>query len=177
MTEQGPHRKLNVFFDVDNTLILWNGRLRNHAREVFEELKQAGHTIYIWSGVGIRRWDIKRHALDEFVTDYFIKPLERHHERLEALGVPMVPDFVIDDHKTVVDAFGGYHVSDNAGPDDHELLDVLAKINEFATLGDVEEPDEQAPAAAMLERARIAALLRAFTAQTHRGPAPGRGAG
>ena len=121
--EQRPHRKLNVFFDVDNTLILWNGRLRNHTRDVFTELKNAGHTIYIWSGVGIRRWDMRRHELDEFVTDYFIKPLERHHEKLEALGVPMVPDFVIDDHKAVVDAFGGYHVSDNAAADDHELLE------------------------------------------------------
>ena len=143
MTEdQRPHRKLNVFFDVDNTLILWNGRLRNHTRDVFAELKNAGHTIYIWSGVGIRRWDMKRHELDEFVTDYFIKPLEHHHEKLEALGVPMVPDFVIDDHKTVVDAFGGYHISDEPGPDDRELLEVLARINEMATLGDVEEPGE-----------------------------------
>ncbi len=61
-------KPLNVFFDVDNTLIMWNGRLRNHAHDVFAALKDAGHTIYIWSGVGIRRWDMKRHNLDEFVT-------------------------------------------------------------------------------------------------------------
>jgi hypothetical protein len=136
------HRPLNVFFDVDNTLIMWNGKLRNHAHDVFRTLKEAGHTIYVWSGVGIRRWDMKRHNLDEFVTDYFIKPLERHHEKLEALGVPLVPDFVIDDHKTVVDAFGGYHIPDEAGPNDEELLKVLARINEMATLGDVEQPGE-----------------------------------
>ena len=29
-------RQLNVFFDVDNTIVLWNGKLRNHTREVFE---------------------------------------------------------------------------------------------------------------------------------------------
>jgi hypothetical protein len=140
-------KPLNVFFDVDNTLIMWNGRLRNHAHDVFAALKDAGHTIYIWSGVGIRRWDMKRHNLDEFVTDYFVKPLEKHHEKLDALGVPMIPDFVIDDHKTVVDAFGGYHIPDMASPDDDHLIRVLEMINEMATLGDVEEPGENIPVA------------------------------
>lgn len=142
----GGGRPLNVFFDVDNTLIMWNGKLRNHTEHVFQQLKDAGHTIYVWSGVGIRRWDMKRHNLDQYVTDYFIKPLERHHEKLDALGVPMIPDYVIDDHKTVVDAFGGYHIPDMAKPDDEELLKVLADIMERAampTLGDTEEPGEQ----------------------------------
>ena len=136
-------KPLNIFFDVDNTLIMWNGRLRNHTHDVFAALKDAGHTIYIWSGVGIRRWDMKRHNLDEFVTDYFVKPLEKHHEKLESLGVPMIPDFVIDDHKGVVDAFGGYHIPDMAQPDDDHLIRVLEMINEMATLGDVEEPGER----------------------------------
>lgn len=142
----GGGRSLNVFFDVDNTLIMWNGKLRNHTEHVFQQLKDAGHTIYVWSGVGIRRWDMKRHNLDQYVTDYFIKPLEKHHEKLDALGVPMIPDYVIDDHKTVVDAFGGYHIPDMAKPDDEELLKVLADIMERAampTLGDTEEPGER----------------------------------
>jgi FMN phosphatase YigB (HAD superfamily) len=135
---------MNIFFDVDNTLIMWNGKLRNHTREVFESLREAGHTIYVWSGVGIRRWDMKRHDLDEYVEDYFIKPLEDHHERLKTFGVPVVPDFVIDDHKTVVDAFGGYHIPDMAKDDDRELLTVLERINEIANtnLGDTEIPGE-----------------------------------
>ena len=87
--KNGNGRSLNVFFDVDNTLIMWNGKLRNHTEHVFQQLKDAGHTIYVWSGVGIRRWDMKRHNLDQYVTDYFIKPLERHHEKLDALaGTP-----------------------------------------------------------------------------------------
>ena len=135
--EQRTPRQLNVFFDVDNTLIMWNGTLRAHTREVFTALKEAGHEIYIWSGVGIREWDMKRHDLHEFVTDYFIKPLEQHHEKLESLGVPMVPDFVIDDHKAVVDAFGGYHIPDEAGPNDKELLTVLDRINAFALSVDI----------------------------------------
>lgn len=132
-------RKLNVFFDVDNTLIMWNGKLRNHVREVFEQLRESGHTIYVWSGVGIRRREMERHDLDHFVEDYFLKPLDRHHERLEGLGVPMTPDFVIDDHKGVVDAFTGFLVTEMPGPDDRELLDALIAIEEMA-LGDTEEP-------------------------------------
>ena len=96
---ESEKRALNVFFDVDNTLIMWNGSLRPHTRDVFTALREDGHTIYIWSGIGIRQWDMKRHELDSFVEDYFIKPLEDHHAKLESLGVPMTPDFVIDDHK------------------------------------------------------------------------------
>ena len=125
-------KKLNVFFDVDNTLIMWNGKLRNHTREVFEALREEGHTIYIWSGVGIRRWDMRRHELDEMVEDYFIKPLDNHHEKLPALGVTIMPDYVIDDHRSVVDAFAGYHIPDEAGPDDEELLKVLEEIRILA---------------------------------------------
>jgi hypothetical protein len=131
-TSETSYKPLNVFFDVDNTLIMWNGKLRNHTRDVFEALIQEGHTIYIWSGVGIRRWDMRRHELDELVEDYFIKPLEDHHAKLEPLGVNVMPDFVIDDHKSVVDAFFGYHIPDEAGPDDEELLKVLAAIRELA---------------------------------------------
>ena len=133
--ESRAPRPLNIFFDVDNTLIMWNGKLRNHTRDVFTALKEAGHEIYIWSGVGIRQWDMRRHELDSFVTNYYVKPLEKHHEKLESLGVPFVPDFVIDDHKTVVDAFGGYHISDEMIEGDRELLEVLAAINAMALSG------------------------------------------
>ena len=143
VTSERKPRQLNVFFDVDNTLIMWNGTLRAHVRDVFEALKEAGHEIYIWSGVGIREWDMKRHNLHEFVTNYYVKPLEEHHAKLEGLGVPMIPDFVIDDHKAVVDAFGGYHIPDEAGPDDTELLVVLERIKAFALLD--HDPDKVIP--------------------------------
>lgn len=142
----GQGRSLNVFFDVDNTLIMWNGSLRNHAEHVFKSLKEAGHTIYVWSGVGIRRMDMRRHNLDPYVTDYFLKPLEDHHRKLKIFGVPLTPDYVIDDHKTVVDAFGGYHIPDIARPDDEELLRVLEGITAFAAMpmvGGTDETGEQ----------------------------------
>ncbi len=133
--QQIAWRPLNIFFDVDNTLIMWNGSLRNHVRHTLETLKASGHSIYIWSGVGIRRWDMRRHQLDEFVTDYFVKPLEDHHARLVSLGVTLTPDYVIDDHKSVVDAFGGYHIPDMADADDDHLLRVIEDLEAFARGG------------------------------------------
>ena len=132
-------RSLNVFFDVDHTLIMWDGRLRNHAREVFEAIREQGHTIYVWSGVGIRRYDMRRHGLDEFVAGYFVKPLERYKERLPDYKVTVMPDFVIDDYPGPIADFGGYHIYDVAKPDDRELLEVLRLI-ELAAL----EPDTDA---------------------------------
>lgn len=127
-------RKLNVFFDVDNTIVLWNGRLRNHTREVFEHLHESGHKIYIWSGVGIRRWDMNHHDLAEFVEDYFVKPLDRYRERAyNEFNVHVPIHYVIDDHKGVVEAFDeGYHCSDSPKDDDREMLDILARIEELA---------------------------------------------
>jgi hypothetical protein len=127
-------RKLNVFFDVDYTLIMWDGKLRNHVEDVFKRLTESGHAIYIWSGVGIRRWDMRRHNLDGYVTDYFVKPLWGYKDRLGEYNVPFVPDFVIDDHKGVVDDFGGYHIPDTADKDDRHLLNVLDAIEAFAAL-------------------------------------------
>ncbi len=126
-------RRLNLFFDVDNTLILWNGKLRNHVREVFDAIREDGHHIYIWSGVGIRRWDMNRHQLHEYVRDYFVKPLDNYYERAYRdfkVNVPI--HFAVDDHRGVVDAFGGYFINDSPKLDDREMLDVLAAIREFA---------------------------------------------
>ena len=125
-------RQLNVFFDVDDTLILRPNRLRNHARTVLERLVAARHRVYVWSGNGIRRYELEQHGLDHLVSDYFVKPLERHREQLAALGVDVEPDFVVDDHPGVVEAFGGYQVSLYVPDDDRDLLNALAAIEEAA---------------------------------------------
>lgn len=130
MPEQRP---LNVFFDVDYTLIMADGRLRNHTEDVFIRLKDAGHSIYVWSGVGIRRFDMRLHGLDGYVDDYFVKPLYRYRERLEEMAVTIVPDYVIDDHEQVIHAFdAGYHIPDVARTGDRELLNVLEEIEALA---------------------------------------------
>ena len=128
-------RGLNVFFDVDDTLILRPNRLRNHAPEVFARLFEAGHRIYVWSGNGIRRYEMEQHNLDGFVSDYFVKPIEHYREQLARFRVTVEPDFVVDDHAGVVEAFGGYRVSLYTPDDDRELLRALAAIEAHARRG------------------------------------------
>ena len=89
---------MNIFFDVDYTLITWDVKLRPGVREVFAKLREEGHTIYLWSGVGPRWEVVRRFELHEHVTDCFWKPLYDHHARLGELGITVMPDFVIDDH-------------------------------------------------------------------------------
>ncbi|MFQ5873315.1 MAG: HAD hydrolase family protein [Dehalococcoidia bacterium] len=124
---------MNVFFDVDDTLIAWNGTLRPHVREVFQRLIEDGHKIYVWSGVGVR-WDIvDRHGLRPFVTDCFLKPIYDYRDGLKRLGVPVEPDFCIDDHPELVRALGGEAVRPYFWVDerDREMLRVYEAITEF----------------------------------------------
>ena len=108
---------MKIFFDCDETIITWDVRLRPGVKEVIGSLRDSGHEIYLWSGNG-PRWEIvRRFDLHDFFLDCYWKPLYRHHERLEELGIPFTPDFVIDDHQEVVDAFGGVRIE----PPAHEL--------------------------------------------------------
>ena len=127
-------RKLNVFFDVDDTLIVGNG-LRNHAREVFERLAEAGHSIYVWSGVGIRKRQMVYHGLDQFVKGYYVKPLWDYKNRLAVLDIPVMPDFVVDDHYELVKGFDGfgYTIPYPCGDDDRSLMEALAAIEALAS--------------------------------------------
>ena len=96
-----------VFFDVDYTLIAaTDDSLRPGTREIFQKLLNDGHKVYIWSGLGPRWEVVKLHKLEKFASGVFGKPTFRYMERLEELGVPIVPDFVIDDYPEIVSAFG-----------------------------------------------------------------------
>ncbi len=121
-----------MFFDVDYTLVMGDGSLRPHAREAFEQIVGMGHCIYVWSGVGIRRWDMRRHGLHDLVTDYFVKPLSDHRRRLAEFEVDVVPDFVVDDHVSVVAAFGGYHIPDTTSDDDQSLARVVEAVRLYS---------------------------------------------
>ena len=133
---------MNVFFDVDYTLIGGLYTLRPWTKEVFNLLIKDGHKIYIWSGKGIRREDMDNHGLDELITDYFVKPLWESpvgfHEtyaadyraQLRRLGINVNPDFVVDDNVDLVRAFTGKRVSVYMDPNEHdrELLEVYKAI-------------------------------------------------
>ena len=98
---------MNIFFDVDSTLITWDVKLRPGVHEVFQQLRDDGHTLYLWSGMGPRWEVVERFDLHEHVVDCYWKPLYNHRERLHELGIPLTPDYVIDDHAEVVEAFVG----------------------------------------------------------------------
>ncbi len=98
---------MNIFFDVDDTLITWDVKLRPHVHDVFARLQDDGHAIYLWSGHGPRWEVVRRFDLHRHITDCFWKPLHNHRARLSELGVPFPPDFAVDDHAEIVEVFGG----------------------------------------------------------------------
>lgn len=124
-------RALNIFFDIDYTIQGMDGSLRPGTIETFTRLKADGHTLYIWSGEGVRWREVRYHGLDQFVDDVFGKPLSDHHAKLATLKVPIVPDFVIDDHPGPVVAFGGVCVTAYFGKwqhDDGEMERIYASV-------------------------------------------------
>ena len=101
---------MNIFFDMDYTLLGLDNSLRPNTREVMQRLKDDGHTLYVWSGVGIRWPEVKQHNLEPFITDCFMKPLKNFVEELERANLPVKPDLVIDDYPEVPTALGGIWV-------------------------------------------------------------------
>ncbi len=132
---------MNVFFDVDYTLVSDDSSLRPHVRDVFQKLKDDGHNIYIWSGVGLRWEVIKRHDLRQFIETCYIKPLSDYKNSLVELGVEVVPDFCIDDHPGIVVAFGGVVIKPyySKNPADEEMLRVYKAVESYKK--DQKKPD------------------------------------
>ena len=101
---------MKIFFDVDYTILGLDDTLRPGTPETLGKLKEDSHDIYIWSGMG-ERWEVvEKHSLGSLVSGVYEKPTHHFHERLNELGVPFEPEFVIDDYPEVVAAFGGVWV-------------------------------------------------------------------
>jgi phosphoglycolate phosphatase-like HAD superfamily hydrolase len=121
---------MNIFFDVDHTIIDSDNRLRPGVIELFQRLHAEGHTLYLWSGIG-QRWEIvERYALGEFVTTCFDKPLANYEAMLTPPGIPCWPEFVVDDHPHLVHAFSGCVVRRYLTPDprDREMERVYTEV-------------------------------------------------
>ncbi len=133
---------MNIFFDTDYTWLGVDDTLRPGTREVMQRLTEEGHTIYVWSGVGIRWPEVRRHKLDPFVTDCFVKPLDNFIEALEELGLPVKPDLVIDDFPEVPTALGGIWVRPYFfyTAVDNEMERVYRIITEYARDGRSTDP-------------------------------------
>ena len=100
------HLALKVFFDVDDTLISWEEKLRPNVHEVFQQLKDDGHDIYIWSGMGIRQEIVDKFNLQPYISGIYRKPVYSYLERLHQF-TPIRPDFIVDDHPEIVEKLGG----------------------------------------------------------------------
>lgn len=115
---------MNVFFDVDETILSYDGMLRPLVAEVFQRLVDDGHRIYVWSGArsaeSVRVSVVARYNLDLYVTDCFHKPIVNPLQSWLKSGVGVRPDFCVDDRQETIDAFGGAVISSYAfgGPDD-----------------------------------------------------------
>ena len=133
---------MNVFFDVDDTLIALDGSLRPRVHEVFQKIIDRGHVIYIWSGVGLRWEEVEKHGLRPYVRDCYQKPRWGHRERLELLGVDIEPHFVVDDFKDIVEVFGGHAIRPyySANPEDREMDVVYEKLLAVAAAQEAGEP-------------------------------------
>jgi hypothetical protein len=102
---------MNIFFDVDETILGHDGSLRPLVPEVFGRLVEDGHRIFIWSGVrtgdAIRIGVVERFGLETYVSDCFRKPLFDYWEQWLKTGIEVQPDFCVDDYPDIVDVFGG----------------------------------------------------------------------
>ena len=139
---------MNVFFDMDYTILGMDGSLRPGTMEVFEQLVARGHDVYVWSGMGGVRWDeVRRNGLERFVKGVYRKPLSNFRAGLESCGVPVTPDFVIDDYPEIVAFFGGVCIKEyqTRHQEDEEMYAVLAQIDAHQMTAS--EPDASAPRA------------------------------
>jgi hypothetical protein len=122
---------VNIFFDMDYTIIGQDGSVRPGTHEIFEELVGLGHNVYVWSGIGVRRDEVRKAGLGRFVKGVYQKPLTDFRRSLVHFGVPVVPDFVIDDHPDIVQCFGGMCIKEYVSREqpDKELYAVLGHVD------------------------------------------------
>ena|ERR1051325_9014546 len=127
---------MNIFFDVDETILGYDGSLRPLVHDVFQLLVDDGHSIFVWSGVRtaetVRTEVVQRYGLEAYVTDCYQKPLFDYREQWKRRGIDVQPDFCVDDYPDIVEAFGGILVKpySRARPEDVDLQRVYAAIRD-----------------------------------------------
>ena len=128
---------MNIYFDVDYTILAMDGSLRPGTSEVFAKLTDDGHRVFVWSGIGVRTAEVREHDLERHVTGVFQKPLQDFEAGLPEFGVTQRPDFVIDDYPEIVRFFGGVRVPPYffPNPDDDELERIYRIVTEYVLTG------------------------------------------
>ena len=137
-------RPLDIFFDVDGTLISWSFKLRPHVHDVFARLVEDRHRIHIWSGIGLRDDIVKKYALDQYISGLYVKPIEDFRERLHRY-TPIVPDFVVDDDHEIVAVLGGIQVQnpEDVSGADREMWRVYEAIQHWQPRASADGPIER----------------------------------
>ena len=112
---------MNVYFDVDHTLVYISAELnalRPGAAEAMRQLKDAGHGVYVWSASGLAHVErvVAMHGLSEWVDGMHDKD-----PRVEPR-----PDYIIDDDWYLVEKWGGYCVSQYKAVNDDDAELALA---------------------------------------------------
>ena len=93
------------------------------------------------------RWEVvKKFDLKPLISGVYEKPTHHFRERLEDLGVPFEPEFVIDDYPEIVSAFGGvwvppYFFKRNF---DQEMTRIYRIVRDFISTGTSEDKQYRA---------------------------------
>ena len=104
---------MNAFSDVLDTLVTDEGVPRPHARDVFHELNQMGHEVYLWSSAGGAYAAAAAETLG--VRDLVAGCFDKRRE-------PEVPvDFAVDD-ASFTGSRGGHRVKPFGGDAHDEAL-------------------------------------------------------
>jgi hypothetical protein len=129
--------ELNIYFDCDYTILAMDGSLRPRTREVFSNLIEDEHKVFIWSGVGLRTNDMERLNLMDLISGIFVKPIAEFEDGLDRFSVSPRPDFVIDDHREIVEFFGGVHIEPYyfRASEDGQMDDLYQCIADFSQTG------------------------------------------
>ena len=129
--------ELNIYFDCDYTILAMDGSLRPRTMEVFSNLIEDEHKVFIWSGVGLRTKDMERLNLMDLISGIFVKPIAEFEDGLDRFSVSPRPDFVIDDHREIVEFFGGVHIEPYyfRASEDGQMDDLYQCIADFAQTG------------------------------------------
>ena len=129
--------ELNIYFDCDYTILAMDGSLRPRTREIFSNLIEDEHKVFIWSGVGLRTKDMERLNLMDLISGIFVKPIAEFEDGLDRFSVSPRPDFVIDDHREIVEFFGGVHIEPYyfRASEDGQMDDLYQCIADFSQTG------------------------------------------
>jgi hypothetical protein len=115
---------MNIFFDVQGTLLTDDSDPRPHAREVFLKLTEMGHDVYLWStaGEGYAAHAVWVLGVEDVVRGCFGK---------RSVPEDITVDFVVDDNERYVESHVGYLVRPYQGdPGDRELLGVVEALSQ-----------------------------------------------